>query len=74
MHRTIEALYKDGRIILQGEKPFAVRVPALLKEVFGFGAFWPLQEKIIAYILEKKDALVVMPTGGASPSAIRSPD
>jgi len=37
---------------------------SILKEVFGFETFWPLQEKIIAHILEKKDALVVMPTGG----------
>jgi ATP-dependent DNA helicase RecQ len=37
---------------------------SILKEVFGFETFWPLQEKVIAHILEKKDALVVMPTGG----------
>jgi ATP-dependent DNA helicase RecQ len=37
---------------------------SILKEVFGFANFWPLQEKIIAHILERQDALVVMPTGG----------
>jgi len=36
----------------------------LLKNVFGYDAFWPLQEEIIAHILNKKDALVVLPTGG----------
>jgi len=41
-----------------------LRARPLLKEVFGLETFWPLQEKIIAHILEKKDALVVMPTGG----------
>jgi ATP-dependent DNA helicase RecQ len=40
------------------------RAQSVLKEVFGFETFWPLQEKVIAHILEKKDALVVMPTGG----------
>ncbi len=41
-----------------------IRARSILKDVFGFETFWPLQEKIIAHILEKKDALVVMPTGG----------
>ncbi len=40
------------------------RAQSILKEVFGFASFWPLQEKVIAHVLEKKDALVVMPTGG----------
>ena len=40
------------------------RAQSILKEVFGFETFWPLQERVIAHILEKKDALVVMPTGG----------
>lgn len=40
------------------------RAQSILKDVFGFETFWPLQEKVIAHILEKKDALVVMPTGG----------
>jgi ATP-dependent DNA helicase RecQ len=36
----------------------------ILKTIFGYDTFWPLQEKVIAHVLEKKDALVVMPTGG----------
>jgi ATP-dependent DNA helicase RecQ len=40
------------------------RAQSILKNVFGFKNFWPLQEKIIAHILAKKDALFVMPTGG----------
>ena len=40
------------------------RARSILKEVFGFETFWPLQERVIAHVLEKKDALVVMPTGG----------
>ncbi len=40
------------------------RAQSILKNVFGFKNFWPLQENIIAHILGKKDALIVMPTGG----------
>jgi len=40
------------------------RAEFILKNTFGFNCFWPLQEQIIKHILMKKDALVVMPTGG----------
>ena len=36
----------------------------LLKRHFGYDEFLPLQEEIIATVLEGKDALVLMPTGG----------
>ena len=36
----------------------------VLKDVFGYGQFRPLQEKIINHILNRRDALVVLPTGG----------
>jgi ATP-dependent DNA helicase RecQ len=36
----------------------------ILKEVFGYEEFRSLQEKVIAHVLEKKDTLVIMPTGG----------
>ena len=37
---------------------------SVLKNVFGYDTFWPLQEEIVSHTLEKRDALVVMPTGG----------
>ncbi len=36
----------------------------ILKNTFGFDEFRPLQEDIINCILNKKDSLVIMPTGG----------
>jgi len=42
----------------------AQQARAILKSVFGYDEFRPLQSEIIATILAKNDALVVMPTGG----------
>ena len=37
---------------------------AILKSVFGYDTFRPMQEDIIANVLAKRDTLGVMPTGG----------
>ncbi len=36
----------------------------VLQNVFGYESFRPLQEEVIRQVLGKKDALVIMPTGG----------
>ncbi len=40
------------------------RSKKILKDVFGFDTFRPLQNDIIRNVLDKKNSLVVMPTGG----------
>ncbi len=40
------------------------RAQSILKETFGYHDFRPLQREIISNILERKDTLAIMPTGG----------
>ena len=40
------------------------RLREVLREVWGFDGFRPLQQEAMAAILERRDSLVVLPTGG----------
>jgi len=40
------------------------KADSILKKIFGYDNFRPLQREIIHHVLSKKDSLVIMPTGG----------
>ena len=46
---------------------------ALLKSVFGYDDFLPLQEKVIDNVLARRDTLAIMPTGGGKSMCYQLP-
>ena len=45
----------------------------ILQQVYGYPRFHPLQEQVIDHVLEGKDALVLMPTGGGKSLCFQIP-
>lgn len=45
----------------------------LLKRIFGYDEFRPLQEQIIGHVLNKQDALAIMPTGSGKSICFQLP-
>jgi len=52
---------EDGRVVTDADEPTLLR---FLKQHWGYDSFRPLQMEAMSCVLERRDSLVVLPTGG----------
>ena len=56
------------------KQPMTVRDPKLvLREVWGFDAFRPMQEEVVRSVLNGQDTLALLPTGGGKSLCFQVP-